>query len=127
MTINNVSLWRVMVLLVVASGVVRAQGLLTPGGQPDPTHSDLYAWYAAWQGVNSLGTPTDGAPVTRWDDLSNNQHDLVRVHSAGSRQPTFALATASTPSAIEFDGDDYIWANDSTEFGTLAGPKTVFF
>jgi len=127
MASNNVSPGCVVVLLVVASGVVRAQGLLTPAGQPDPTHSDLYAWYAAWQGVNSSATAIDGAPVTRWDDLSNNQRDLVRVPSAGSRQPTFALATASAPSAVEFDGDDYIWANDAAEFGTLAGPKTVFF
>ena len=28
--------------------------------------------------------------------------------------------------AVTFDGDDYIWANGSTEFGTVAGGKTMF-
>ena len=45
--------------LVVCVGLLPAQ-VLGPGGQPDPGHPDLQAWYAAWQGVNAVAIPVDG-------------------------------------------------------------------
>ncbi|MFM1872849.1 MAG: hypothetical protein RL398_2271 [Planctomycetota bacterium] len=105
----------------------RGQGLLTANGQPDPAHPDLHAWYAAWQGVNGVSVPANGAPVTRWNDLSSHGHHLVRTNAGANRQPTFRLSVGSGPKVVDFDGDDYLWADASTEFGTLAGAKTVFF
>jgi len=112
--------------LVVCVGLLPAQ-VLGPGGQPDPGHPDLQAWYAAWQGVNAVAIPVDGAAVSRWNDLSSNGRDLVRVDGDVTRRPTFRLGAAGGPPAVEFDGDDYLWADRATEFGTLAGDKTVFF
>ena len=103
------------------------QALLDPSGAPDPAHPDLYAWYAAWQGVNAATTPADGAPVLRWDDLSSNGRHLVRVDPDAGRRPTFRLEAACGAPAVEFDGDDYVWADAGAEFGALPGDKTVFF
>lgn len=119
--------WLGALAMTAAAGVLRGQGLLAANGQPDPANTSLYAWYAAWQGVSSLPTPIDGSAVMRWRDLSNNQRDLVRADPSQLRQPTFRLGNSNRPSAVAFDGDDYLWANDSSEFGTLAGAKTVFF
>jgi len=117
---------RGLTALVASAGLLPAQ-VLGPTGQPDPGHPDLYAWYAAWQGVNSVQTPVDGATVSRWNDLSPHGRDLTRVDVDAARRPTFRLAAAGGPPAVEFDGDDYLWADRTTEFGTLAGDKTVFF
>ena len=104
-----------------------SQAPIGPGGSPDPAHPDLYAWYAAWSGVNAAATAIDGAPVARWDDLSVHGRHLTRVDAADARRPTFRLHAADGAPAIEFDGDDYLWADAGAEFGAMAGDKTVFF
>lgn len=123
----RVSIWLCASVIAATGGILRGQGLLAANGQPDAANADLYAWYAAWQGVSSLMTPIDGSAVVRWDDLSSNQRDLVRADASSLRQPTFRLGNTHRPPAVEFDGNDYLWSNDSNEFGTLAGAKTVFF
>ena len=37
------------------------------------------------------------------------------------------MAALNNMPAVQFDGDDYLWADRYTEFGTLNGSKTVFF
>ncbi|MCA8973479.1 MAG: exo-alpha-sialidase [Planctomycetes bacterium] len=120
------SIVRAAVVLSVTAWLP-AQGILDAGGRPDPAFPDLHAWYAAWQGVNGTTTPVDGAAVSRWHDLSVHGHDLVRVDPDPARHPTFRLHSAGGPAAVEFDGDDYLWADRTTEFGTLTAAKTVFF
>ena len=56
----------------------------------------------------------------------------TRVTSCGSirtspRRATFRLDGAGSSPAVEFDGDDYVWADKNAQFGTLAGDKTVLF
>jgi hypothetical protein len=59
-------------------------------------------------------------------DRSIQQRDLTRASSDPARQPTWRLnATANAVPAVEFDGDDFIWAANSSEFGPLGGAKTI--
>ena len=112
-------------LLLILAPLAGAQ-VLDGSGLPDPAYPNLYGWYDASDGCNGFGQPADGAPVTAWMDRSIQQRDLTRVSSDPARQPTWRLnATANAVPAVEFDGDDFIWAANNSEFGPLGGAKTI--
>ncbi len=101
--------------------------ILLPNGEPDPSFSDLYAWYDAASGVNGNPLPEpDGTPLASWSDRSINLRDLTRVDTDITRLPTAADNSASCGPAVRFDGDDYIWASTTDTFGTLTGARTFF-
>ncbi len=124
--INRVLL-ATMASSVVATPIALAQVML-PDGTPDPAESRLHAWYQADDGVMSGNMPAkDGSAVTMWADSSVNGRDLVRVSADPTRIASYATGAASTgmPS-VEFDGDDFIWANQSGEFGAITTDRTIF-
>ena len=98
-----------------------------PDGTPNPAFPNLYAWWRADVGVNaSTGMPADGTAVTRWEDSGARNHDLVRVSATASQRPTFRATLANGDPAVDFDGNDYIWAaNATTEFGVITSARTV--
>ena len=69
----------------------------------------------------------DGAAVTMWMDSTINGRNLTRTSTDPARRPVFAndFAGAGVPS-LEFNGDDFIWANQTTEFGTIDTGRTIF-
>lgn len=112
-------------LALALAATPAAQGVLLPGGTPDPGHAAFHAWFDAADGVNGPGQPADLTPVTRWNDRTGNGHDLVRVDASPVRQPTFWAPTPGGQPVVRFDGDDYIWGGGASEFGALTGAKTV--
>ena len=52
--------------------VTQSVPVLDPSGLPNADHPDLWAWFAAdvADSVNGPGQDADGAPLTRWDDIS---------------------------------------------------------
>ena len=115
---------------VLACGVSTAPAvadILLPDGTPDPAYANLYAWWRADAGVNAeVAMPADGAQVTRWEDSSLRNHDLVRVSATLTQRPTFRAALANGDPAVDFDGNDYIWAaNSVTEFSVITAPRTI--
>jgi hypothetical protein len=95
-------------------------------GQPDPNYPGLWAWYDASDGVNGPGQPQDGTPAASWQDRSWQGHSLVRASANAVEQPVFRATAANGQPALEFDGDDYLWADRQAEFGTITTGKTVF-
>ena len=114
-----------LILLLPLGLAPGADAQATVGGVPDPTYPGLHGWFDASDGVNGAGAPLDGASVTRWVDRSVAGNDLVRSSSDPGQRPTFQLTAANGLPAVDFDGDDYLWADSGAEFGTLAGPKTL--
>ncbi|MEY2794908.1 MAG: Sialidase precursor [Planctomycetota bacterium] len=98
-----------------------------PDGTPNPAFSNLYAWWRADVGVNgATGMPADGSAVTRWEDSSTRNHDLVRVSTTATQRPTFRATLANGDAAVDFDGNDYIWAaNIAGEFSVVTNPRTI--
>ena len=110
-----------------ATAAVGSADILLPDGTPDPAFANLYAWWRADAGVNAeIATPADGAVVTRWEDSSIRNHDLVRVSATVAQRPTFRATLANGDPAVDFDGNDYIWsANTAVEFGVITAARTV--
>ncbi len=103
-----------------------AQSILEKGGSPNASYPGLHAWYRPESGINLESTlPADGTIVSVWGDSSVNGHDLTRVNRDVDRRPVLRHDTGNGMPAVEFDGDDYIWAA-STEFGTVSEPRTIF-
>ena len=104
-----------------------AEPLLLKDGSPNPAYPGLHAWYRADLGVNgALGTPADGAIVTSWSDASPHGRDLTRVSSNLAERPHFFLDLANGMPAVDFDGNDFIWAANATgEFGVITSPRTI--
>jgi sialidase-1 len=96
-------------------------------GTPNPAYSGLHAWYRADDGVNGVsGTPADGAVVASWADASIHGRDLTRVSSNPAERPRFDLDLANGMPAVDFDGNDFIWAaNLASEFGVISSPRTI--
>jgi len=114
--------------LVAACLAAPALGQITlPDGTPDPAFPNLYAWWRADSGVNqNPGAPADGTAVTRWEDSGNRNHDLVRVATDALQRPTFRASLANGMPAVDFDGNDYIWAaNQAAEFGVISSARTI--
>ncbi len=98
-----------------------------PNGTPDPAFTNLYAWWRADAGVNAAATvPAEGTLVTRWEDSSIRNHDLLRVSATTTQRPTFRATLANGSPAVDFDGNDYIWAaNLAAEFSVITSARTV--
>ncbi|MCB9881279.1 MAG: hypothetical protein H6834_05765 [Planctomycetes bacterium] len=124
------SISRLLVLALTVgsfSHCLSAQGVLLPGGTPDPAHPDLHAWYDAANGPNGSATPLPhGTSVTQWNDLSTNAFDLTRVSTDPAKLPTSADDVASCGPAIRFDGNDYVWTAAGDPFGRIVGARTIF-
>jgi hypothetical protein len=116
-----------LLLLAATPGLALAQVTL-PDGAPDPAYGGFYAWYKADNGVMSGKAPAkDGSPVTMWMDSTVNGRNLTRTSTDPNRRPVFAsdFAGSGMPS-LEFNGDDFIWANQTTEFGEITTARTIF-
>jgi len=109
--------------LVGSSAVAQ---VVDSNGNPNASYPGFHAWFDASDGVNGAGQPNDGDSATSWVDNTGQGRDLIRVSSDVLRQPTFRATAANGRPALEFDGDDFIWANQTTEFGELSGAKTIF-
>jgi hypothetical protein len=108
------------------SGSAMAQ--VTSDGVPNPEYPGFYAWYKADSGVMSGKKPSgDGSAVTMWMDSTVNGRNLIRTSTDAARRPLFAadFAGSGMPS-VEFDGNDFIWANQTTEFGQIDTARTMF-
>ena len=91
----------------------------------DTDHPMLHAWYEAGEGVND-GTAADGDAVVNWLDISGHERHLVRTDADPDRHATwFGDALEGVP-AVSFDGNDYIWCEPNSTWGTLDGDKTIF-
>ncbi len=100
--------------------------IVLANGEPDPAYPWLYAWFDAGVGVNS-GLPTaNGDPVLSWDDRSVSGHHLRQTPPGTDEQPLWLAEAANAWPALSFDGDDAIWGNESTEFGTMTEERTIF-
>jgi hypothetical protein len=125
---NRITTITATVVGILAAGAAAGGGGgVVKGGSPNPAYSNFYAWYKADNGVNgSAGLATDGASVTRWNDSTTNGRDLVRYNSTVSRQPVMDHDGGNGAASVEFNGDDYIWANQTTEFGQISTGRTIF-
>lgn len=99
---------------------VLALGTLPP---PLPAWPSLHAWLNADHGLSFDGA---GA-VTRWATLHNGNavRDLAR-RVAGQVVPRAVTDGSGRPRRVlRFDGQSDLWANASTEFGALSGPRSI--
>ncbi len=113
-------------LALLPALAVPASAQVTVGGVPNPTHPGLHGWYDAAEGDTGAGTPAEGASVSSWADRGVGGNDLVRASTDPGQRPTFRAAAANGLPAVDFDGNDYLWADSGAEFGTLTGAKTIF-
>lgn len=115
-----------LLLLSAAITSPAAAQVLGSDGTPDPNFPGFYAWYTASDGCNGAGQPAEGTSITLWADKTGQGRDLVRTSSDVNRQAVFVSdGIAGKPSAL-YDGDDYIWAANASEFGPTIPEKTLF-
>ncbi|MCU0795406.1 MAG: exo-alpha-sialidase [Akkermansiaceae bacterium] len=92
------------------------------GPKPLPAWASLHGWYLA-----DHGAAFDAAgAVTRWAALQDGgaTRDLARRVSGQVFRKS--VTTAGGPRAVMgFDGTNDLWANGSSEFGTLTGPRSM--
>ena len=115
-----------LVLVAAATPPTASAQILALDGTPNTGHPTFYAWFDAADGVNGAGAPADGTAVTHWNDRTGQGRDLLRVSTNPAQRPVFRTAFANGHPAVDFDGDAYIWGNNSGEFGTITGAKTIF-
>ena len=118
-------------LAVLAAAAVMApavaQSITNPDGTPNPAYEGLYGWYKAdGMVMNAKAPAADGEPVTAWLDASDNARNLIRTSGDPSRRPLFAADAGAGMPSLEFDGNDFIWANQTSEFGTISSARTIF-
>jgi BNR repeat-like domain/Carbohydrate esterase, sialic acid-specific acetylesterase/GDSL-like Lipase/Acylhydrolase family/Concanavalin A-like lectin/glucanases superfamily len=92
------------------------------GKQPLPAWADLHAWYIA----DHATTVDSSGGVTRWaavHDGSANRDLARRVGGTPLRNPVSARGAARQ--VMHFDGTNDLWANATTEFGAISGPRSV--
>lgn len=90
---------------------------------PLPASPSLHAWFTADHGLSfdSAGS------VTRWAALHNGSatRDLARRVAGQVFQRTVTDGSGRPRRVLHFDGQSDLWANASTEFGALAGPRSI--
>ena len=102
-------------------------GSMLAGTAPfDTDHPSLHAWFEADSGVND-GTAADGDIVVNWLDQSGHARHLVRTDSSEDRRPHWNAAALDGAPSVSFDGNDYIWCEPNSTWGTLGGNKMFFF
>ncbi|WP_193211267.1 sialate O-acetylesterase, partial [Luteolibacter marinus] len=91
--------------------------------QPLPAWPDLHTWYIADNG----STFDSAGAVKRWANLQSGSatRDLTRKVAGQTFRRTVSSGSGQTRQAMHFDGSNDLWANASTEFGTLTGPRSV--
>ncbi|RMH04192.1 MAG: hypothetical protein D6702_03670 [Planctomycetota bacterium] len=109
---------------MLSTALLPAQVVLG-NGEPDPAWPTLHGWYDAAFGINGGAPPAAGDPVGLWADRSVAGHDLDQVLTAASERPTWRAGDANGLPALAFDGDDAIWALETT-FGQIPEDRTVF-
>jgi len=113
-------------VLSLVSSTVAANAAMLAGSPPfDVDHPMLHAWYEAGEGVNT-DTPSDGDAVVTWLDLSGHNRNLVQVDENPDRHATWHVDSLEENPAVSFDGNDYIWCEPNSTWGTLGGDKTFF-
>ena len=92
-------------------------------GKPLPSWSNLHAWYMADHGH---ARDTAGA-VVRLGDLRDGSatRDLSRRVAGQVFSRDIITGDGQTRRALRFDGTNDLWANATTEFGAISGPRTV--
>ncbi|MCP5544480.1 MAG: exo-alpha-sialidase [Akkermansiaceae bacterium] len=93
------------------------------GPKPLPAWSDLHAWFIADHG---RGIDNTGAVVRL---ASVHSGEAARDLSRRVGLPTYPFEVTSgsgqSREALRFDGTNDLWANATTEFGTISGARTV--
>lgn len=99
---------------------VLALGTLPP---PLPASPSLHAWFTADHGL----TFDSAGSVTRWAALHNGSatRDLARRVAGQVFPRTVTDGTGRPRRVLHFDGQSDLWANASTEFGALSGPRSI--
>ena len=92
------------------------------GVQPLPAWDKLHAWYVA----DHAGGFESNSAVARWGSVHDGGgiRDLTRRVS-GQTFRTAVTANGVARQVMHFDGTNELWANASTEFGTVSGARTV--
>lgn len=125
-SLNFLHISSVAALAFATATAAHAQSILNKDGTPNPSYPGLYSWHRPEVGINgTTELPADGTTVDSWADSSANGRDLTRVNADVARRPVVRLDTGNGMPAVEFDGDDYIWAA-SSEYGTVTNPRTIF-
>ncbi len=90
--------------------------------RPLPAWEYLHAWYVA---DHAAGFDAAGA-VARWGAVHDGAavRDLAR-RVAGQVFRTAVTANGAPREVLCFDGTNDLWANATSEFGTLPGPRSV--
>lgn len=94
----------------------------TLGSRPLPAWANLHAWYV---GGHAAGLDGTGA-VSRWASVNDGSaaRDLSRRVS-GRVLRASVTAHGGARRVMRFDGTSDLWANNSTEFGTLSGSRSI--
>jgi len=116
-----------VIAVAAVTAPVAAQSITNPDGTPNPAYEGLYGWFKAdGMVMNGKAPAGEGEQITAWLDSSDNGRNLIRTSGDANRRPVFAADGGSGMPAVEFDGDDFIWANQTTEFGTISTARTIF-
>lgn len=93
------------------------------GTAPLPAWTNLHAWFVADSGVAFDSSNA----VTRWANLRNGgaTRDLSRRVSGQTFRRSVTAAGGRPRQVIRFDGTNDLWSNGTTEFGALAGARSV--
>jgi hypothetical protein len=91
--------------------------------QPLPEWSSVHGWFVA---DNGTGFDANGA-VNRWATLHNGAatRDLTRRVSGQTFRRSVVSGSGESRRVMRFDGSNDLWANASTEFGAISGPRSV--
>ncbi|BCX46164.1 G-D-S-L family lipolytic protein [Haloferula helveola] len=90
---------------------------------PLPAWANVHAWFVADHGREFAGNGT----VARLGNLRNGSgnRDLARTVGLPPAPRPVTSGAGGPREALRFDGTNDLWANSSTEFGTIAGPRSV--
>jgi len=91
-------------------------------GSPLPAWNDLHAWFVA----DHASAFDESSAVIRWGAVHDGSatRDLARQVGGPTFQNT-VTANGNPRQVLRFDGTNDLWANASTEFGSLSGARTV--
>jgi lysophospholipase L1-like esterase len=91
--------------------------------KPLPAWASLHAWYVADNGM----TFESADAVNRWADLhdGNAVRDLTRRVAWQTFRRTVVAGNGQARQVMRFDGTNDLWANATTEFGSLTGARSV--
>ncbi|MGA0846269.1 MAG: LamG-like jellyroll fold domain-containing protein, partial [Luteolibacter sp.] len=110
------------IFLLGARMAAEAIRLGATDAKPLPAWSNLHAWFIADHAA-AFGSSLE---VTRWATVHDGSATRDLTRRVGGQ---LFRNTVSTPqgvrSVLRFDGTNDLWANATTEFGTLSGARSV--